>query len=93
MTALDDLLLAAHAIGVTWTTPELVLAAWRAAPARFGLKGCRETHPDSNRVIVELVRLRSKHGLVERVAPSTYRLTEKGRWRVARLLGSVEASV
>ena len=41
----------------------IVVEAWRANKAAFGLGGYEEAYPDSNRVIMELVKMKG-HGLI-----------------------------
>lgn len=89
MTAVDHLLLAAVSLGQTFSTAELAVAVWRRNPQRFGLVGFKDQHPDVKVVSIELVKSRPRsfhgRGLVERVGPNRYRLTEAGRVRVERL--------
>ena len=68
----------------TFSSEELLVAAWRQDPASWGLRGYEREHPDSNRIHRELDS-RGKDqkgivgsGLLERVRPRTYRLTPKG---------------
>lgn len=68
----------------TFSSEELLIAAWKRDPASWGLRGYEEEHPDSNRIHRELDS-RGKDqkgivgsGLLERVQPRTYRLTPKG---------------
>lgn len=68
----------------TFSSEELLVAAWERDPASWGLRGYEQTHPDSNRIHRELDS-RGKgqkgivgSGLLERVRPRTYRLTAKG---------------
>lgn len=59
----------------------VVVGAWQADRAAFGLPGYEQHYPHSNRVIVCLVRLVSR-GLLTRPAIGTYRLTPAGKARV-----------
>jgi hypothetical protein len=68
----------------TFSSEELLIAAWRHDPASWGLRGYEQEHPDSNRIHRELdSRGRGQRGIVgngflEKVRPRTYRLTPKG---------------
>ena len=59
------------------TVAAIVVAAWQATPEAFGLAGYATTHPDSNRVIAELVKM-VKHGLLSRPEEKHYALTDAG---------------
>lgn len=75
------ILVAAAKLEQPFHETQLVLAAWRADPQRFGLKGCDEPHPDANLVRCEVMgkaRLVGR-GYLERVGERTYRITESGR--------------
>jgi hypothetical protein len=68
----------------TFSSEELLVAAWQRNPTSWGLRGYERAHPDSNRIHRELDS-RGKgqdgivgQGLLERVRPRTYRLTPKG---------------
>jgi hypothetical protein len=68
----------------TFSSEELLIAAWKHDPASWGLRGFEKEHPDSNRIHRELDS-RGKDqkgiagsGLLARVRPRTYRLTPKG---------------
>src|SRR6266511_4876408 len=68
----------------TFSSEELLVAAWRKDPKAWGLRGYEREYPDSNRIHRELDS-RGKgqkgivgSGLLERVQPRTYRLTPKG---------------
>lgn len=39
---------------ISLSDDELTLAAWQAAPIRFGLRSCPMAHPDRKRVVDEL---------------------------------------
>ena len=60
--------------------PDLGVAAWQADPETFGLPG--HDHPDSNKVLSVLMGTRKglvDRGLLCRVAPLMYSLTDEGR--------------
>src|SRR6266487_3654744 len=69
----------------TFTAEDLLLAAWKRDPLAWGLRGYEHTHPDSERIYVELDRASVKGrnvrggfaglGLLEKVRQRTYRLT------------------
>jgi hypothetical protein len=68
----------------TFSSEELLIAAWKHDPASWGLRGYEREHPDSNRIHRELdSRGKGQRGIVgngflEKVRPRTYRLTPKG---------------
>src|SRR5438876_11760685 len=68
----------------TFTSEQLLVAAWKRDPASWGLRGYEREHPDSNRIHRELdSRGKGNRGIVgdgflEKVRPRTYRLTPKG---------------
>jgi hypothetical protein len=68
----------------TFSSEDLLLAAWKHDPASWGLRGYEREHPDSNRIHRELdSRGKGNRGIVgdgflEKVRPRTYRLTPKG---------------
>lgn len=70
--------------GKTFSSEELLVAAWRRDPASWGLRGYERDYPDSNRIHRELdSRGKGQQGIVgagllERVRPRIYRLTPKG---------------
>ena len=70
-----------------FTAESLAVAAWKAHPKEFGLKTYAELYPDANAVLSYLMGEKGlvKQGFLERVAPKTYRLTEKGRERAEAL--------
>lgn len=82
-TAAETILLAAATFNRDFTKQELAVKAWQMDPAKFGLKGYDTQHPDMNRVMMEMVGAKDsnpiKRGLIEQVAPSTYRITSQGR--------------
>lgn len=64
----------------------IVVEAWEAsARAAFGLEGYEDQYPDSNRVIMELVKMKSIQKTVRQPKPNHYTLTEAGREAVGRL--------
>lgn len=64
----------------------IVVEAWEAsARAAFGLAGYEDQYPDSNRVIMELVKMNSIHKTVRQPKTNHYALTEAGRNVVAQL--------
>ena len=73
---------------------ELVVAAWRECPQRFGLRGYEAVYPDSNRVLYNLMGSRGlvARGLLERVAGRRYRLTPDGHAAAEKLRARGEAS-
>lgn len=63
----------------------IVVEAWEASDhAAFGLEGYEDTHPDSNRVIMELVKMKG-HNLIRQPQENHYTLTQLGRDIVAKL--------
>jgi hypothetical protein len=68
----------------TFSSEDLLIAAWKHDPASWGLRGYEREHPDSNRIHRELdSRGKGNPGIVgdgylEKVRPRTYRLTPKG---------------
>ncbi len=73
------ILQAAAANGRDITLPDLVVAAWRRAPALYCLQGYPE-YPNSNKVVAALSHRYGpvKQGYLERVGVGRYRLTAKG---------------
>src|SRR5687768_4031917 len=76
----------------TFTAEDLVVAAWKLDPETFGLSGHtdesgRPAYPNSNRVFVEIMGSKPirKQGLLAKSGTKTFRLTETGRQRAARL--------
>lgn len=81
LTANDCVLIALsriHRERIHASTSEIVVAAWSVDKMKFGLPGFEALYPNSNRVIVALVVL-TRRKMIERMSPSRYRLTEKGR--------------
>jgi hypothetical protein len=68
----------------TFSSEDLLLAAWNGDRAAWGLRGHEQEHPDSHRVHRELdSRGKGQRGIVgsgllEKVGPRTYRITPKG---------------
>lgn len=67
--------------------PALVVAAWGLDRERFGLKGYALLHPDSNRVVVEVVK--ACRPFLERTRPGHYRVSAAGLAEAARGAGRV----
>jgi len=68
---------------------ELTVAAWKRDPARFGLRGYEQRHPDHKRVMTEIMGRKPGNPVqlmyLEKIRPNTYRLTALGKAEVARL--------
>src|SRR5437899_3324108 len=68
----------------TFTSEQLLVAAWKRDPASWGLRGFEREHPDSDRIHRELdSRGKGNSGLVdagflEKVESRVFRLTPKG---------------
>lgn len=67
----------------TFSSEDLLLAAWRRNPLAWGLRGHETEYPDSERLRAELDRASVKGGMVglgyfERVRQRVYRLTPAG---------------
>jgi hypothetical protein len=68
----------------TFSSEELLVAAWKNDPASWGLRGYEREYPDSNRIHRELDSRGKGHegivgsGFLEKVRARTYRLTPKG---------------
>lgn len=82
----QQILAAAVGLPEPFSESALVLAAWRAAPDRFGLRGFADQYPDANRVRCEVMGGRGlvQGGYLEPVSRGrgrvvTYRLTPAGR--------------
>ena len=84
--AADDLASAGTKEFSEW---ELTVAAWQRDPARFGLRGYEQKYPDHKRVMSEIMGSKPSNPVqlrhIEKVRPSTYRLTALGRSEAARL--------
>jgi hypothetical protein len=65
--------------------PELVMAAWRKWPGAFSLPGTLGTHPHSNAVLSKLVGKGGlcALGMIGRIAPGRYVVTDVGRQAAA----------
>lgn len=93
MTARDTILLALAdcSLDKEVRVADIVVAAWRRDPVKFGLPGFQHTYPDSNKVYVEIMNKKPQSviglGLVVKTRPSHYGLTPLGRHQVARLKG------
>lgn len=97
LTVADKLVLAAATIGgegESFTVEDLVVAAWKAFPDIFGLRGHVDeagapVYPDSNRVFAEIMGTKPvrKQGLIDKTGNKRYRLTPAGRRRVEELQG------
>lgn len=93
-TAAETILVAAASFkDRDFTKWELAIAAWQLDKARFGMKGFETEYPDMNRVLMELVGAKPsspvKRGHLECPAPSTYRLTARGKSLAAAMIESV----
>src|SRR5918994_372699 len=92
-TAAQVILLAADDLATAGTKEfsewELTVAAWRLDPARFGLRGYEQKYPDHKRVMSEIMGSKPSNPIqlrhMEKVRPSTYRLTALGRSEATRL--------
>lgn len=62
----------------------IVVSAWHVTPEAFGLARYETQYPDSNRVIMELVKMKGQ-GLLSQPAEKHYQLTDAGL-KVANLL-------
>lgn len=81
-----------------FTAEDLLLAAWKRDRLAWGLRGYEETHPDSERIYVELDRVSVKGknvrgglvglGLFEKVRQRTYRLTPAGLAQAGSVAGA-----
>ncbi len=63
MSLIDTLIAAAAPLPGSFTKEELLIAAWKADPEAFGLRGFEQQHPDSNKVAACLY---GKKGLIAR---------------------------
>ncbi|MDE2097143.1 MAG: hypothetical protein KGL39_07845 [Patescibacteria group bacterium] len=93
----EKLILAAHQLEVAELSPfgleMLIVAAWKAFPDTFGLKGCSDLFPDANRVIAALSGERGmvRAGLLVKEGQKLYSLTCDGRRRLRALLADARA--
>lgn len=71
----------------TFTEWDLTVAAWKLDKKRFGMRG--HGYPDHKRVYMEIAGKKPHNplcrGWMEKVAPNTFRLTEKGRAKAEEL--------
>src|SRR5262245_17116824 len=84
MTVIEKILLAANALeegGISpFTAEQLIVKAWEMDKDLFGLQGYANEHPDSNRILTNIMGskgLKGK-GWIERVGEKQYRLTASG---------------
>ncbi len=96
MTIVEKILLAAHSLEESGTSPftaeQLIVKAWQMDKDLFGLQGYANEHPDSNRVLTNIMGskgLKGK-GWIERVGEKQYKLTASGS-RSALQLVNVES--
>lgn len=77
----------------TFSSEELLVAAWASDKPSWGLRGYEREYPDSNRIHRELDSRGKGHkgivgaGFLEKVRPRTYRLTPKGLAEASRGAG------
>lgn len=64
----------------TFTAEDLVVEAWRLFPDTFGLSGYATEHPDSNRVLTNIMGTKGMRGKgwLRKVGEKQYRLTSAG---------------
>ena len=97
----DKLLVAAQTLEQSgcprFSAEDLVVAAWRAFPDTFGLKGYldddgRPLYPDSNRVYAEIMGSKPlrRCGLLDKAGKKLYQLTEAGRGRAGEVCSQNE---
>ena len=82
MLATEAILLGARTLAERFTEWDIAVAAWKACPSRFGLRGYEAQYPDNKRVYVELCKRygsAAMRGLIARVDKNTYSLTPIGR--------------
>lgn len=102
----DKLLVAATELEESGSSPfsaeDLVVAAWKAFPETFGLRGHADEkgvplYPDSNRVFAEIMGSKPvrKRGFLVKVGQKMYKVTESGHKKAQALgisrRGNVEA--
>ncbi len=88
LTQADRLLLTAATLNTPFSVEALVVAAWKKYPLIFGLAGHLNLYPSDNKVQAALFgtgRLVDK-GMIEKVSPKQYRVSDIGRRRINRLL-------
>lgn len=84
MTTVEKILLAAHALENNGRSPfsaeELVVKAWENDKSLFGLQGYSEQHPDSNRILSNIMGNKGLkgRGWIEKVGEKLYKLTASG---------------
>ena len=83
LTVPEKLLLAAleaRQASATFTAEDLVVAAWQLYPDTFGLSGYADQHPDSNRVLTNIMGTKGMRGKgwLRKVGEKQYRLTSAG---------------
>jgi hypothetical protein len=74
-----------------FSAESLVIAAWKAYPLVFGLNGHEGESADSNKVLCTLMGRRGlvQRGLLIRVGPRTYSLTDRGRrWATGEIVSA-----
>lgn len=64
----------------TFTAEDLVVEAWKLYPDTFGLSGYADRHPDSNRVLTNIMGTKGMRGKgwLRKVGEKQYRLTSAG---------------
>lgn len=62
----------------------IVVRVWERHPVAFGLPGFPDLYPDSNRVIMELVKMKSR-GLIHNPREKHYTVAPDGTARLAQL--------
>lgn len=84
MTVIEKILLAAYALEESGTSPftaeQLIVKAWEMDKDLFGLQGYSNQHPDSNRILTNIMGNKGLRGKrwIERVGEKKYRLTASG---------------
>ena len=97
LTIAEKLLLAALRVREkekTFSAEDLVVCAWEMFPDSFGLAGYSDKHPDSNRVLTNIMGSKGMRGKgwLRKVGPKQYRLTSKALSDGAQLLDFVSES-
>ena len=67
-------------VNLPFTAEQLIVKAWEMDKDLFGLQGYADQHPDSNRILTNIMGnkgLKGK-GWIERVGEKQYRLTASG---------------
>jgi hypothetical protein len=84
--AADDLMSGGAAEFSEW---DLTVASWSRDRTRFGLRGYDQKYPDHKRVMMEIMGQKPQNpltqGLMEKIRPNVYRLTQLGRAMAVRL--------